>query len=170
MANVKANTMGAIFAVCQSAAITKAGARPANRKAVAASAICCIRNSSHHALGRGAVADLLTGTPIPRHQDRDAFQTDCDVTLFGKHLEVASWSAAKIEYRERRLTLDMPQQRLNVLADVVIARAFPEFFGTLIVVLQREAGDFLQVLRMQLHVRPTRANGVPSACSWPLLV
>src|SRR5580704_9865130 len=72
MANVKATTMGAIFAVCQSAAITKAGARPANRKAVAAPAICCIRNSSHHALGRGAVADLLTGTPIPRHQDRDA--------------------------------------------------------------------------------------------------
>jgi hypothetical protein len=75
-----------------------------------------------------------------------SFQTDCDVTLFGKHLEVAPWSAAKIEYRERRLTLDMPQQRLNFLADVVIVRAFPEFFGTLIVVLQSEAGDFLQVL------------------------
>src|SRR6202022_4257806 len=99
-----------------------------------------------------------------------AFQTDRDVPLFGKHLEVAPWSAAKIEYRERRLTLDMLHQRLNVLADVVIARAFPEFFGTLIVVLKREVGDFLQVLRMQFHIRPTRANGVPSACSWPLLV
>src|ERR1700720_171907 len=101
---------------------------------------------------------------------RGAFQTDCDVTLFGKRLEVASWSAAKIEDRERRLALDMPQQRVNVLADVVIARAFPEFFGTLIVVLQREAGGFFQVLRMQFHIHPTRGNGVPGACSWPLLV
>src|ERR1019366_3015329 len=56
-----------------------------------------------------------------------AVQTDRDVTLFGKHLEVAPWSAAKIEYRERRLTLAMLQQRLNVLANVMIARAFPEF-------------------------------------------
>ena len=79
------------------------------------------------------------------------------MTLFGKHLEVAPWSAAKIEYRERRLTFDLLQQHLNVLADVVIARAFPEFFGTLIVVLEREAGDFLQVLRMQFH---TRAHGL----------
>jgi hypothetical protein len=55
----------------------------------------------------------------------------------------------------------MLQQRLNVLADVVIVRAFPEFFGTLIVVLQREAADFLPVLRMQFHIRPTRANCVP---------
>src|ERR1700738_1173449 len=96
---------------------------------------------------------------------RRAFQTDRDVTLFGKHLEVAPWSAAKIEYRERRLTLDVLQQRLNVLADAVIARAFPEFFGPLIVVLKCEAGDFLQVLRMQFHIHPTRANCVPSACS-----
>jgi hypothetical protein len=50
-----------------------------------------------------------------RRKTRRAFQTDCDVTLFGKHLKVAPWSAAKIEYRQRRLTLDMPQQRLNVL-------------------------------------------------------
>src|SRR5438132_5457990 len=64
-----------------------------------------------------------------------SFQTDRDVTFFGKHFEVAPRSAAKIEYREWRLTLDMQQQRLNVLADVVIARGFPEFIGMLIVVL-----------------------------------
>jgi hypothetical protein len=51
--------------VCQSAAITKAGARPANRKAVAVSAICSIRNLSHQALDRGSEAGLLAGTPIP---------------------------------------------------------------------------------------------------------
>jgi hypothetical protein len=87
-----------------------------------------------------------------------AFQTDRDVTLFGKHLEVAPWSAAKIEYRERRLTLDMLQQRLNVLADAVIARAFPEIFGTLVIMFQREVSDFFQVLRIQFHVRSSHAD------------
>ncbi len=38
-----------------------------------------------------------------------AFQTDGDVTLLRKHLEIAPWSTAKIEYLERRLTLDMLQ-------------------------------------------------------------
>ena len=54
--------------------------------------------------------------------------------------------AAKIEYRERRLAIDVLQQRRDILADVVIARAFPEFFGALIVMLQREVGDLFQVL------------------------
>ena len=65
MPNVNTNARGAISAVCQSAAITKAGARPANRKAVAVSAICSIHNLSHHALDRGSEAGLLAGTPIP---------------------------------------------------------------------------------------------------------
>src|ERR1700716_133521 len=66
MANVRTNTRGAISTLGQSAAIAKAGARPANRKAVAAPAICCIRNLPDHALDRRSVADLLTGTPFPR--------------------------------------------------------------------------------------------------------
>jgi hypothetical protein len=81
-------------------------------------------------------------------QARGAFQTHGEVTEFGKHLEVASRPAAKIEYCERRITLDVLQQRLDVLADVVIARAFPEFFGTLVVMFQREVGDFSQFLRI----------------------
>src|SRR4029077_6261218 len=40
----------------------------------------------------------------------------------------------------------------------------PEFVGTLIVVLKREMGDFLQALRMQFHIH-LLANCVPSACS-----
>src|SRR5947208_3069263 len=66
---------------------------------------------------------------------RGAFQTDRNVTEFGKRLEVAPGPAAKIEYRERRLVIDVLQQRRDVLADVVIARAFPELFGTLVVML-----------------------------------
>src|ERR1700750_2701448 len=57
---------------------------------------------------------------------RGAFQTYRDVTRFGKHLEVAPRPATKIEYRERRLAIDVLQQRRDVLADIVIARAFPE--------------------------------------------
>ena len=67
-------------------------------------------------------------------QARGAFQTYRDVTEFGERLEVASRPAAKIEYRERRVTLDVSQQRFDVLADVVIARAFSEIFGTPVVV------------------------------------
>jgi len=38
---------------------------------------------------------------------------------------VAPGPAAKIEYHETQLTLDVLQQRRDVLADVVIARALP---------------------------------------------
>jgi len=33
----------------------------------------------------------------------------------------------------------------------VIARAFAELFGMLVVMVQREAGDFFQSLRIQCH-------------------
>src|SRR6266849_5146605 len=70
-----------------------------------------------------------------RHHNemRGAFQTDRDVAEIGKHLEVAAWPAAKIEYRKMRSTLDVLQQPSDVLADVVAARAFPEIFGVLVV-------------------------------------
>jgi hypothetical protein len=35
----------------------------------------------------------------------------------------------------------------------VIPRAFPEIFGVLVVVTQREISDFCQVFRIQFHVR-----------------
>src|SRR5450631_3342666 len=92
-----------------------------------------------------------------------AFQTDGDVTLFRKHLEIAPWSAAKVEYRKWRLSVDILQQRLNVLADVVIARAFPEFFGTLIVVLKRAMGECFQVLGLQFHIHPNRTSWMSRA-------
>src|SRR5688572_262822 len=78
-------------------------------------------------------------------QARGAFQTYRDVAELGERLEVASRSAAEIEDRERRVALDGSQQRFDVLADVVIARALPEIPGMPVVVLQREAGDLFQV-------------------------
>src|SRR6516165_1801973 len=82
-----------------------------------------------------------------------AIQPYRDVTELGKHLEVAAGPAAKIQYRIRRLTLDALQQRSDVLVDVVIARAFPEILGMLVVVTQREISDLCQVFRIQFHVR-----------------
>src|SRR5215467_14844753 len=84
---------------------------------------------------------------------RRAIQPYRDVTEFGKYLEVAAGPTAKIQYRIRRLTLNALQQRSDVLVDVVIARPFPEIFGVLVVVTQREISDLCQVFRIQFHVR-----------------
>src|SRR4051812_49823023 len=83
-----------------------------------------------------------------RHCDdvRCALQTHGKVAEFGKYLEVAPGPAAEIEYRERQVAFDALQQRRDILADVVIAGALPELFGTAIVMLQREVCDFFQVL------------------------
>src|ERR1700676_4123040 len=76
-----------------------------------------------------------------RGEMRGAFQAYRDVAQFGKHFEVAAGPAAEIQYRIRRFTLDALQQGRDVLADVVVARAFPEIFGALVVVTEREIGD-----------------------------
>ena len=73
---------------------------------------------------------------------------------FDERFKIAPRPAAEVEYCKRGLAPDVLQQRFNVLADVVMARTFPELFGTLIVMLQRESGDFFQVLWIQFHGRP----------------
>ena len=80
-----------------------------------------------------------------------AFQTYCDMTELRKHLEVAPRPTAEIEYRERRLTLDVLQQRGDILADIVIVRAFVKILGIPVVVLKRQIGNFIQFLRGQFH-------------------
>jgi hypothetical protein len=67
--------------------------------------------------------------------------------------KVTRGAAAQIKYGERPFTLDVLQHRCDVLADVVIASAFPEIFGILVVTLQCEVGDSCEVLRIQFHVR-----------------
>ncbi len=70
-----------------------------------------------------------------------AVQTHRAVTEVGKGLEIAAWSATKIEYRERWLALDILQQGRNILADVVVASAFLEIIGAAIVLLKGEVND-----------------------------
>ena len=76
-----------------------------------------------------------------RSKARGAFQTDRDVPERGKRHEVAPRPAAEVEDRERRLALNESQQRRDVLADVVIARAAPELLGMPVVMSQRAVGD-----------------------------
>src|SRR4029077_13762218 len=85
-------------------------------------------------------------------EKRGAFQTDRDVTEFGNHFEVSPGPAAKIKYRATLLTLDVLQHRRDVLADIVIARACPELFGTLVIMFQCKVDYFFQVLRIQFHI------------------
>jgi hypothetical protein len=95
-----------------------------------------------------------------RHGDEmlGAFQTDRIMASLGERLEVAPRPAAEVEDSKGRLALDALQQRFNVLADVVMARALPELFGTLIVVLKCKEADFVQALRTQFHRRPYHAR------------
>ena len=81
-----------------------------------------------------------------RHGDEmlGAFQTDRIVASFDERFKIAPRSAAEVEYCKRGLALDVLQQRFNILADVVMTRTFPELFGTLIVILQCESGDFFR--------------------------
>src|SRR5436190_23358138 len=70
----------------------------------------------------------LASTRDPRLRDerRRALDADRIVAELAKRREVASRSASEIEDRERRGAFDPRQQRLDVLADIVIARAFLE--------------------------------------------
>src|SRR4051794_7338816 len=75
-----------------------------------------------------------------RGQRRGTFKANNMVTELAEALEIAARAAAQVEQFERRGRLDMPQQGIDVLADVVVARAFPEGLCALLVVGQRRGG------------------------------
>jgi hypothetical protein len=53
---------------------------------------------------------------------------------------------------------DVSEQRLDVLTNVMIARAFPELLGIPVVIFEREIRDFSQVFRIQFHVRSNHTD------------
>jgi hypothetical protein len=85
------------------------------------------------------------------HEVRGAFQTYRDMAKFAEHLEVATGPAAKIEYREWRLTSDGLQQRLDVLGDIVITCASPKLFRVPVVMVQGLTSDLFEVVRIKFH-------------------
>src|SRR5215210_688457 len=67
------------------------------------------------------------------------------MTAIDKGFQIAPRAAAEVENRKWEIALDMPQQRLEVLADVVIARALPEALGGPVVMAQGTPGDPIEV-------------------------
>lgn len=57
--------------------------------------------------------------------------------------QVAPRAAAEIQQVKGRRLGDVLEQRRDVLADVVVARAFPVALGVLLKVRQRARGNFL---------------------------
>src|SRR6266850_2996245 len=89
----------------------------------------------------------LAAAVLARH-DREglrALEADRDVAEPGERLQDPPRPATQIENCERRRALDAIEQRRDIPADVVIARALPEVFGAAVVVVQGPGGDFIQI-------------------------
>src|ERR1700722_2236050 len=79
------------------------------------------------------------------HKGGSALQPDRFVPQLCEGLEIAPRTATQIKNRERTLALDMPQQRRDVLADIVITRTDAEVLSTMLVMLERHRDDRLQI-------------------------
>src|ERR1700733_109454 len=88
----------------------------------------------------------LTAAVLAGHgrEDRAALDTDRHMPQSPEGRQVAPRAATEIQYAQRRRSRNVPQQRLDVLLDIVIARAGPEFGGAFVVVLERPAGNECQ--------------------------
>jgi hypothetical protein len=82
---------------------------------------------------------------------RSPFQSHCDVTPVSKDFEVTAGTTPKIQNYVWRLTLDARQQGIDVLPNIMIARAFPKRFGMLIIVTQCVMSNFLQISWIEFH-------------------
>lgn len=80
-----------------------------------------------------------------------ALKTDCLMPALGENFEIASGPAAEIENFKRMHRFDGAQQSVDVLADIVIAGAPPEFLGMLIIMTQRDGDRLFQILRIEFH-------------------
>lgn len=86
------------------------------------------------------------------------FKADHAVSAPGEGLQITSGAAAKVEDRERCRNPNVPQQRLNVLFDIVIACALPEGLGTGLVVAQRALNKLPQGFRVECHEQNASRN------------
>ena len=84
--------------------------------------------------------------------------TACAMAEGAEGHQVAPGPAAEIQQFEGRCCFDELQQRVDVLAHVVIARAFPVALCVLVVVGQRACGDLLQFVRAECHADASRIS------------
>src|ERR1039457_2451091 len=93
---------------------------------------------------------------LARHRSKapDAFEADRGMAELHQRPEVAARSAAQIENREGRRTLDVVEQGADVLADVMVARSLPERIGTLAIVIERSADNRGHFVGLKLDLHP----------------
>src|SRR5258706_9009835 len=95
----------------------------------------------------------LAAAVLARHRGEAlrSLQADRGMAGIGDRLQVPPGSPAQVENRERRFAFDVPKQRRDILAGVVIARALPEILRAAVVVIQRAGGDVFQILPPEGH-------------------
>ncbi|MCY1557582.1 hypothetical protein D9M68_944420 [compost metagenome] len=100
-----------------------------------------------------ALLQHLAAAVSPRHRRRAgrALQAHGAVAQGLEGVQVAPRTAAEIQQVKGRWPGHVLQQRRDVLAHVVVARAFPVALGVLFVVRQGARGDMLQVFGTQWH-------------------
>jgi hypothetical protein len=98
--------------------------------------------------------DLAPGV-LARHPHElvCALEPDRHVSEIAEHGQVPPWPTPQVENRVRRWPEQVPDQRVDVLTHVVVARPFPEALGAPVVVRQRDVGDASEVVRIE-HGRP----------------
>ena len=74
-------------------------------------------------------------------------ESDRFVSEIAKDLQIPAGTAAEVEDAKRSGAVQSLQERIAVLADIVIARAFPETLGVLIVMRKEWLLMFARVLR-----------------------
>ncbi|EPN20043.1 hypothetical protein A259_09734 [Pseudomonas syringae pv. actinidiae ICMP 19070] len=80
-----------------------------------------------------------------------AIKPDRNVPHCRERLQVTPRPAAKIENLPRRRSFDMAQQRVDVLADVVVTGAFAKVISHAIVVADGGGGDLRKGLWIEFH-------------------
>ena len=81
-----------------------------------------------------------------------AFESGGAVAEINEGFKITPRPATKIENRKRRRALDVLQQRVDVLAHIVVAGALPKIVSALVVVFERAFGNVVEVLRGEFHV------------------
>ena len=132
------------------------------------------RNMEQHRIGENPVKALgrqiqlqkillpdLTTAVFARHLREllRAIKPDSGVAHAREGLQITPRPTAKVENVERRLALNMPQQRINVLADIMIASPFAKTFRHRVVMAQGGGGDLLEVGGGLFHGRLRRQLG-----------
>ena len=109
----------------------------------------------------------FTATVLAGHLRKPfgAIEPDGNMAHACKRLQITPRPAAEIQHGKRRCALDMAQQRVDVLAHIVIAGAFTEVLGHLVVVAEGDGSDLVEVVGLEGHGGKYRALRSPDYTS-----